>query len=81
MTYDNTNRGVLFPNDKRHSDNSPHHLGKINVDGREFRLSAWLKTSQKGVKYMSLSVSEFETQTEAVEVAGGPDVAEEDIPF
>lgn len=47
--------GALFKNDKRESENHPHYKGTINIDGRDYWLSAWLKESDKGVKYMSLS--------------------------
>jgi len=55
MTYDNTNSGALFKNDKRRDDDDPAYRGTINVNA-EFYLSAWLKTSKAGAKYMSLSV-------------------------
>jgi hypothetical protein len=53
--YDNTNRGVLFKNDRKKSDNHPDYKGSINVDGAEFWLSAWIKGVQRG-KFMSLSI-------------------------
>lgn len=54
--YDDTNRGVLFKNDKQGNENRPDYKGSINVNGQELWLSAWLKTSQAGNKFMSLSV-------------------------
>jgi uncharacterized protein (DUF736 family) len=54
--YDNTNRGALFKNDKKESDRHPDYRGSINIDGKEFWLDAWLKTSKAGKKFMSLSV-------------------------
>lgn len=56
MQYDNTNRGTLFRNDRKETDNHPDYNGSINVGGQEFWLSAWIKTSGKGTKFMSLSV-------------------------
>lgn len=58
MDYDNTNRGTLFKNDKKETDKQPDYKGKINVNGKDFYLSAWIKTSKDGKKFMSLSVSE-----------------------
>lgn len=55
--YDNTNSGALFKNDNKESEKHPDYRGSINVDGTEFWLSAWLKTSKQGTKFMSLSVS------------------------
>ena len=54
--YDNTDRGALFKNDRKESDSHPDYKGQLNVGGVEFWLSAWLKTSQSGAKFMSLSV-------------------------
>jgi hypothetical protein len=59
--YDNTNRGALFKNtDKEASDSAhekwPDYQGRLNVNGTELWLSAWIKTSKNGMKYMSLSI-------------------------
>lgn len=54
--FDNTNRGALFKNDDKQSDKHADYRGSLNVGGVEFWLDAWLKTSKKGTKFMSLSV-------------------------
>ena len=61
MSYDNTNSGVLFKNDRKEAEKHPDYKGSINVNGQEFWLSAWIKTGQKG-KFMSLSVSPKDAQ-------------------
>lgn len=38
--YDNTNRGALFRNDKDGNEKRPDYTGKINVDGKDYVLSA-----------------------------------------
>jgi hypothetical protein len=60
-TYDNTNSGALFRNDKKDSEKHPDYRGSINVNGVDYWISSWLKTSQQGVKFMSLSVSPKES--------------------
>jgi hypothetical protein len=60
MSYDNTNSGLLAKNDKQGNESRPDYRGSINVDGREYWLSAWIKqgrdgTKLAGQKYMSLS--------------------------
>jgi hypothetical protein len=57
--FDNTNRGVLFRNDKGDNPKRPDYTGKLNVAGAEFKLSAWLKESAKG-KFLSISVQPVE---------------------
>lgn len=60
--YDNRDRGVLFKNDRKESNNHPDYTGSINVDGRDYWLSAWIKEGKKG-KFMSLSVKSKEQST------------------
>lgn len=55
--YDNTNRGVLFRDEKRKNERAPEYTGTINILGKEYRLSAWIKESKTGKKFFSLSVT------------------------
>lgn len=52
------NTGAIFKNDKKTSDNQPDYRGTANIDGKEKEIALWLKTSAKGVKYFSVSISE-----------------------
>lgn len=54
--YDNTNRGVLFKNDRKETESHPDYTGKIHVGEVEHYLSAWIKKSQGGKTFMSLSL-------------------------
>ena len=81
--YDNTDRGVLFKNDRKEQDNHPDYKGQINVGGQEFWLSAWIKEGQKG-KFMSLSVKPKEDAppTKAKPRLSTPDhFVSDDVPF
>ncbi len=81
MTYDDTNRGALFKNDKKEKENQPDYKGPINIDGVEKEIAAWLKTSQKGQKYMSLKISEkFVPKEKKQERAAQPEF-DDPIPF
>jgi hypothetical protein len=64
MTYDNTNRGALFKAKERKSEKSPEYTGSLNIDGKEFYLSAWVKDGKSG-KFFSLAVKPKEQQTAA----------------
>jgi uncharacterized protein (DUF736 family) len=56
MEYDNNNRGSLFKNDRKDDAKFPDYKGSLNVDGTDYWLSAWIKISKDGNKFMSLSV-------------------------
>lgn len=58
--FDDTNRGVLFLNDKEGNENRPDYTGKINVNGVEKRIAAWVKPNDKVGDFLSISVSDFE---------------------
>ncbi len=86
MKYDNTNSGALFKNEKQ-KDTHPDYRGTINVNGVDFWISAWIKSSKAGQKYMSLSVQPKEAKDDrrpergaqpATAPAGGFD---DEIPF
>ena len=69
--YDNTNRGALFINNRRTTDKHPNMTGSINVDGREYWISGWTKfKSSSGEKFLSLSVTPKEQQTQRGEPTG-----------
>ena len=74
--------GTLFKNDKQGNEKRPDYRGKINVNGQEFELSAWIKEGKKG-KFMSLSVQEPRQQESAPSPRGGGHYGDEDenIPF
>lgn len=56
MAYDNTNTGALFKAKERATEKHPEYTGTINIDGREYWLSGWVKESKAGQKYFSLAV-------------------------
>ena len=87
--YDNTNRGALFKNTRKEKDTNPDYNGSINIEGKEYWLSGWIKDGSKG-KFFSLSVKEKEgqqqqrsqSQRQAPSAADTfSDFADDDIPF
>ena len=78
MPYDDTNRGVLFKNEKT-ADNQPDYKGRININGVEFWLSSWIKEAKDKRKFMSLSVTPMEAKPTTKPVIKPADDSE--IPF
>jgi hypothetical protein len=59
-TYDNTNRGAIFVNEKqRPGKDDPDRSGSINIEGVDYWINGWLK-EKDGKKYMSLAVKRKE---------------------
>jgi len=41
--YDNTNRGAIWKNQRKESDKHPDFTGSLNVEGKDYYVSAWRK--------------------------------------
>lgn len=49
----------MFKKEDRTSEKSPEYEGRINIDGKDYRIAAWIKESSKnGKKFLSISVSD-----------------------
>lgn len=55
--YDNTNRGSIWKNAKRETDRHPHLTGTMNVEGKEYWVSAWAKDKNSNPKAPELTFS------------------------
>lgn len=84
MQHDNTNSGALFKNEKQGKETRPDYRGTLNVNGTDFWISAWIKSSKNGgTKYMSLSVQakeDTDRKPERTAPAAAPAFNDE-IPF
>lgn len=88
---------ALFLNEKKDSEKQPDYTGSVDLDrdGNErLRLAAWLKTSDRAGRYLSVSVSEFLSQgdtptgendgnstSEGAGQPAGTPIEDEEIPF
>jgi len=53
--FDNTNRGAIWKNDDKQSDNHPDFKGSLNVGGVEYWVSAWKRKEGASAKAPALS--------------------------
>lgn len=60
--YDNTNTGAIFVNDKGGNDKRPDRKGTLNVEGVDYWISGWLRTSKSGDPFLSLKVERKDKQ-------------------
>jgi hypothetical protein len=81
MEYDQTNRGSLFKNDRKDDVKYPDYKGSINVNGTEYWLSAWIKVSKDGKKFMSLSCMNKNADQALNQKSPKPKFEDSDIPF
>ena len=69
--YDNTNTGALFQNDQGDNPKRPQWKGKLNVNGTDYWVSGWERTSKGGQDFLSLKVEPVEQKAEKREAVGG----------
>ena len=82
MEYDNNNTGALFKADKQ-SERHPDYNGSCEINNVEMWMSAWIKTSKNGKKFMSFSFNPKEVQSapKPVQAANAEFDEGDDIPF
>ncbi len=68
--YDDTNKGILFNEEAKKHERSPDWTGKINIEGKEYRLAAWERTTKTGQPIFSLAISEPKERAEVTDTSG-----------
>lgn len=81
----NVGDGTLFKATESSNPKAPPYTGKINVDGKEYELAAWVRESSKdGKKFFSLAVTKVE-ELDPPSTSGNysprPAITDEEIPF
>ena len=82
MEYDNTNRGALFRNDDKdqNDDKDRDYSGTLDVEGNEYWISGWVRTSKNGKKYLTLSIKPKQDKPPATNKSRADDF-DDPIPF
>jgi hypothetical protein len=75
--YDITNKGAIWTNSRKQSDTHPDFTGSLNVEGKEYYVSAWRK-EPNGDRSPVLSFS-----IKAKDAVNEPNTTKEieDVPF
>lgn len=82
MEYDNTNSGALFRNTRRTSDRHPEYTGTVNVEGKEYWLSAWVKTRRgTNEKFFSMALTAKDAPNDGAMKGTVGNDAEDELPF
>jgi hypothetical protein len=83
MAYDKTNRGALFRNDDKDpsDDKERDYSGSLDVEGTEYWVSGWVKTSKAGKKYLSISVKPKQWKGDGGKKRSPAEDIEDAIPF
>lgn len=85
MTYDNTNRGAIWKNDKKETERHPDFNGSLNVDGVEYFVSAWKHKADDPPNRPALSFSvkrkDQQPSQQAQPGGGAPADDFDDVPF
>lgn len=50
-------QGTLFPNTDKKSDKSPDYSGSVKIEGKEYALAGWKKTSKNGRVFLSIKAT------------------------
>jgi hypothetical protein len=81
----NDNKGAFFINEKKATENHPTYTGNCTIDGKEYRVSIWPKTSNLGKRFWSMAFT-LKEKTEETTPAPSPPAASrdpfaDDLPF
>ncbi len=81
MAYDNNMTGMLARNERKTQPNHPDYSGQVEIDGKQYWLSGWIKEGKAGGKlagkyFFSLAVKPKEAQQNSQPTAADADSME-----
>jgi len=82
MSYDDTNRGAIWRNERKESDRHPDFNGNLNVEGVEYWVSAWKRApdAKPNSPALKFSIKRKEEKRPEPQANGGLDPSDP-IPF
>lgn len=76
------NSGTLGKNERTRPDHKdPEYTGSLNLDGKDYWLSAWVKTGQDGKKFFSIATKPKEPKADPGAYVPPPADDGCDVPF
>jgi uncharacterized protein (DUF736 family) len=70
MTFEiKEGNGALFKNDRKEKDSQPDFKGDAKINGEMYWVSAWIRTSKGGMRFMSLAIEKKTPRDEFLEEA------------
>lgn len=83
--YDDKNRGSIWKNEKKTTDKHPDFTGSLNVDGKDYWVSAWKRKEGASDRAPVLSFSVKPKDGKPMDAPRKPEIAGRDddleIPF
>lgn len=81
MEYDNNFTGAIFRNTrKQEGSKQPDATGNCIIDGKEYWVSGWIKSSKNGNRFTSLAFT-LKEPVPSESSSGTSDDFDEDLPF
>lgn len=82
MDYDNTNRGAIWGNKDKKTDNHPDFNGSLNVEGKEYWVSGWKRKEGASPSSPAMSFSIRMKEDAPVTATASASVSDDDdVPF
>lgn len=85
MEYDNSNRGAIWGNKKKATENHPDYTGEINVNGVDYWLSGWKRKEGASPSSPAMSFSVRAKEDQQIQQSTAPAPAgvddDENLPF
>jgi len=84
MEYDNSNRGAIWGNKKKATENHPDFTGEINVNGVDFWLSGWKRKEGASPSSPAMSFSVRPKEDQQIQQPATASISiddDDDVPF
>lgn len=82
MAYEQKDgQGVLFKNEDKQEERHADYRGSITINGQQYWLDAWIKTSKGDKKFMSLSAKPKMARHTPGAVAHKEPAFDDEVPF